>query len=90
MKKFIRNAILFQFENKPFMPDLVMSKTTLLTYTPLSKDVEISWVIDNSWLIQESRRWKPDSVFQDKFISGKMDKNFVKIRSFKYFTTYRK
>ena len=72
------------------MPDLVMSKTTLLTYTPLSKDAEISWVIDNSWLILESRRWKPDSVFRDKFVSGKMDKSFVKIRSFKYFTTYRK
>ena len=36
-----------------------MSKETLLTYNPLSKDVKILWVIDNSWLIQESREWTP-------------------------------
>ena len=38
---------------------LDMSKKTLLTSNPLSKDVKILWAIDNSWLIQESRGWKP-------------------------------
>ena len=39
-----------------------MSKKTLLTPNPLSKDVKISWVIDNSWLMQESPGWKPISL----------------------------
>ena len=33
---------------------LNMSKKTLLTSSPISNDVKILWVIDNSWLIQES------------------------------------
>ena len=37
-----------------------MSKKTLLTSNPLSKDVKVSWVIDNNWLIQESPGWKLD------------------------------
>ena len=39
---------------------LDMSKKTLLTSHPLSKDEQISWVIDNSWLMQESPGWQPD------------------------------
>ena len=35
-------------------------KETLLTSNPISKDVTISWVIDDSWLMQESPDWKPE------------------------------
>ena len=45
---------------------LDMSKKTLLTYNPLSKNVKILWIIDNSWLIQESPDWKPDWFFESK------------------------
>ena len=41
-----------------------MSKKILLTSNPLSKDVKISWIIDNSWLIQESLGWKPDQFLE--------------------------
>ena len=37
-----------------------MSKETVLTSNPLTKDVKLSWVIDNSWLIQKSSGWKSD------------------------------
>ena len=37
-----------------------MPKKTLLTSNSLSKGVKISWVIDNSWLMQEPPSWKPD------------------------------
>ena len=40
---------------------LDMSKKTILTFNPLSKDIELSWVIDSSWLVQElpgrKRNW---------------------------------
>ena len=36
-----------------------LSRKTLLTLSPTSKDSYISWVIDNSWLIQESSGLKP-------------------------------
>ena len=39
---------------------LDMSKKTFVTSNPLSEDVKISWVIFNSWLIQELPGWKPD------------------------------
>ena len=39
---------------------LYMSKKLFLTSNPLSKDVKISWVTDNSWLIKESPGWKRD------------------------------
>ena len=35
-------------------------KETLLTSNPISRDVTISWVIDDSWLMQESPDWKPE------------------------------
>ena len=74
MKKFTRNAVLFQFENKPFMPDLKtldMSKKTLLTSNSLSQDVKISWVIDNSWLLQESSGWKSDWFLEMSLLAEK-------------------
>ena len=76
MKKFTRNAVLFQFENRPFMPDftskaLDMSKKTLLISNPLSEDVKISWVIDNSWLIQEFPGWKPDWLLETSLLAEK-------------------
>ena len=68
-----------------------MPKKTLLTSNPLSKDAKISWVIDNSWLIQESPGWMETGLdFRDEFISGETVKHFVKNKSFKYFTTNRK
>ena len=68
---------------------LDMSKKRLLTSNPLSKVVKISWVIDNSWFMQESPGWKPEwflEVFKE-FISREIDKHFIKNKSFKYFTT---
>ena len=50
---------------------LDMSKKTLLTSNPLSKDVKISWVIDNSWLMQESLGWKPDWFFEMSLLAEK-------------------
>ena len=48
-----------------------MSKTTLLTSNPLSKDVKILWVIDNSWLMQESPGWKPDWFLELSLLAEK-------------------
>ena len=39
---------------------LDMPKETVLTSNPLTKDVKLSWLIDNSWLIQKSSGWKSD------------------------------
>ena len=39
---------------------LHISKKTLLTSIPSSKDLRISWIIDNSWFIQESPGLKPN------------------------------
>ena len=50
---------------------LDMSKKTRLTSNPLSKDVKISWVIDNSWLIQESPGWKPDWFLEMSLLTEK-------------------
>ena len=36
-----------------------ISRNTLLTSRPSSKELYLSWVINNSWLIQESPRSKP-------------------------------
>ena len=43
---------------------LNMSEKILLTSNPLSKDVKVSWLIGNSWLIQESPGWKPDWILR--------------------------
>ena len=48
-----------------------MSKKTPLTSNPLSKDVKIQWVIDNSWLIQESPGWKPDWFLEMSLLAEK-------------------
>ena len=56
------------------MPDLKtldMSKKTLLTSNPLSQDVKISWVIDNSWLLQESSGWKSDWFLEMSLLAEK-------------------
>ena len=70
-----RNGVLFQFENKPSWQTLSkaldMSKKTLLTFSRLSKDVKISWVIDNSWLIPESPGWKPDLFLEMSLLAEK-------------------
>ena len=50
---------------------LDMSKKALLTFDPLSKDVEISWVIDNSWLMQESPSWKRDWFLEMSLLAEK-------------------
>ena len=50
---------------------LGMSKETLLTSNPLSKDVKISWVIDSSWLIRESPVWKPDWFLEMSLLEEK-------------------
>ena len=44
----------FNLEIRPLCQVLDMSKKTLITSNPLSKDIEISWIIDNSWLMLES------------------------------------
>ena len=48
-----------------------MFKKTLLTFNPLSKYVKIYWVIDNSWLMQESPGWKPDWLLEMKLLAEK-------------------
>ena len=48
-----------------------MSKKTLLTSNTLSKDVKILWVIDNSWLIQESPGQKPDGLLEMSLLAEK-------------------
>ena len=58
---------------------LDMSKETLLTSDPLSKDVKISWVIDNSWLMQESPGWKPDWFLQMTLLAEKLINISLKI-----------
>ena len=50
---------------------LDMSKETVLTSNPLSKDVKISWVIDSSWLIQESPGWKPNWLVEMSLLAEK-------------------
>ena len=50
---------------------LDMSKKALLTSNPLSKDVEILWVIDNSWLMQGSLGWKPDWFLEMSLLAEK-------------------
>ena len=63
MNRFTRNAVCFNLKISPscqtLSKPLDMSKKTLLTSNPLSKDVKILWVSDNSSLMQESRGWKP-------------------------------
>ena len=46
-----------------------MSKKTLLISNPLSKDVKILWVIDSSWLTQESPAWKTDWFLEMSLIA---------------------
>ena len=48
-----------------------MSKKTLLTSNPLSKEVKILWVIDNSWLMQESPSWKPHWLLEMSLLAEK-------------------
>ena len=48
-----------------------MSKKTLLTSNSLSKDIKISWVIDNSWVIQGPPGWKPDWFLEMKLLAEK-------------------
>ena len=48
-----------------------MSKKTRLTFNPLSKDVKILWIIDNSWLIQGSPGWKPDWFLEMSLLAEK-------------------
>ena len=48
-----------------------MSKKTLGTSNPLLKDVKISWVIDSSWLMQESPGWKPDCFLEMSLLAEK-------------------
>ena len=50
---------------------LDMSKKTLLTSNPLSKDVKISRVSDNSRLMQESQGWKPDWFLEMRLLAEK-------------------
>ena len=50
---------------------LVMSKETLPTSNPFSKDVKISWVIDNNWLMQESPGWKADWFLEMSLLAEK-------------------
>ena len=46
-----------------------ISRKTPLTSNPSSKDLHISWVIDKSWLIQESPGLKPDWFEEMKLFS---------------------
>ena len=43
----------------------------LLPSNPLSKDLKISWVNDNSWLMQESPVWKPDWFLEVRLLAEK-------------------
>ena len=45
---------------RTFSNDVEISRNTLLTSRPLSKQLYISWIIDNSWFRQESSDLKPD------------------------------
>ena len=62
-----------------------MSKNTPLTSRSLSKDCYISWVIERSWLIEESPGRKPDWLDDNKSFSFKnlyssLNKSLSKIR----------
>ena len=48
-----------------------MSRKALLTFNPPTKDIKISWVIDNSWLIQESPGWRPDWILEMSLLAEK-------------------
>ena len=50
---------------------LDMSKKTRLTFNPLSKDLKILSIIDNSWLIQGSPGWKPDWFLEMSLLAEK-------------------
>ena len=47
------------------------SKKTLLTSNPLSKEGKILWVINNSWLMQESPGWKPNWFLEMSLLAEK-------------------
>ena len=54
-----------------------MSRKTLLTSKPLSKDWHVSWVIDNNWLIHESPGLKPDWLEEINSFSMKYSYNLL-------------
>ena len=56
-----------------------MSKKTLLTSNPVSKNVKILWVIDKSWLIQESPGWEPDWFLEMSLLAKKQVNISLKI-----------
>ena len=56
-----------------------MSKEILLTSNPLSEDVKILLVTDNSWLIQESPGWKPDWFLELRLLAEKQINISLKI-----------
>ena len=53
---------------------LDMPRRRLLTSISLSSDIKILWVIDSSWLIQESPGWKP-GWYLDMSLLGKKQLN---------------
>ena len=61
-----------------------ISRNILLTSRPSSKELYISWVIDNNWLIQESPGLKPDwlkeiSLFPRKNFKISLSTNLSRI-----------
>ena len=43
---------------------LDMSEKALITSNSLSKDIKISWIVNNRWLIQKLPGWKPDRFLE--------------------------
>ena len=66
---------------------LDMCNERLLTCNLLSKVVKISWVIDNSCLMQEQEPLETGLLFRDKFIGGELVKYVIKNKFLKCFNT---
>ena len=56
-----------------------ISKKTLLTSSPTSKDLYVSWVIDNSWLMQELPGFDKISLFSIKKLNILLNSNLSRI-----------
>ena len=88
----VHHDICFNLKISPLcqIPSKVLdiSKKTLLTSNPLSKDVKVLCVLDNGWLIQEWPGFKPNWFLRDKFIREETVKHFVKNKYFENILAY--
>ena len=57
-----------------------ISRSTLQTSSPSSNDLDMSYVIDKSWLTQESPGLKPDSFYAIRLFSRKTENILLNIK----------